>query len=123
MNGFDDVVAVHGGQLGADIADVTVDGAIRHLNIELISGAHDLLAAEDERRPRQECPENSELDGRQAKRRAGELGNVLFGVDGQPALRQRRPSVPLHPGPREVMRRRMTFTLATSSRGLNGLVT
>ena len=81
MNGFDDVVAVHGGQLGADIADVAVDGAIRHLDVELISGTHDLLAAEYQRRPRQECPENSELDGRQAKRRARELGNGQRAAD------------------------------------------
>src|SRR6185503_1863524 len=87
MNGFDDVVAVHRGQLGADIADVAVDGAVRYLDVELIGRVHDLLAAEDERRPGQKCPENSELDGREPKRGACEFGEMLIGVDRQPALR------------------------------------
>src|SRR5215208_8206013 len=88
VNGFDDVVAVHGRQLGADIADMAVDGAVRHLDVELIGRTHDLLAAEDERRPRQKCPENSELDGCEPKRATRKLGEMLFGVDGQPTLRQ-----------------------------------
>src|SRR5436309_3223937 len=89
VNGFDDIVAIHGRQFGADIADVAVDGAVRHLDVELIGGAHDLLAAEDERRPCQKCPEDSELDGREPKRGSRKLGEMLFGVDGKPALRQR----------------------------------
>src|SRR4026209_291117 len=80
MNGFDDVVAVHGGQLGADIADVAVDGAVRHLDVELIVRAHDLLAAEDQRWPCQKRPENSEFDGREPKRGARKLGEMLLGV-------------------------------------------
>src|SRR5438094_1883830 len=89
VNGFDDIVAVQGGQLGADIADVAVNGAVRYLDVELIGCAHDLLAAEDEGGPCQKCPENSELDGREPKRGARKLGEMLFRVDGQPALRQR----------------------------------
>src|SRR5918912_1497148 len=73
VNGLDDVVAVNGRKLGADVADVAVDGAIRHLDVELIGGAHNLVAAEHEGRPRQEGPEDSELDRRQPKRSAGEF--------------------------------------------------
>ena len=89
MNGFDDIVAIYGGQLGADIADVAVDGAVRYLDVELIGRIHDLLAAEDERWPCQKCPEDSKLDGREPKRGARKLGEMLLGVDGEPALRQR----------------------------------
>src|SRR5689334_8927419 len=68
---------------------MAVDGAIRYLDVELIGGAHDLLAAEDKGWPRQKGPENSELDRRQTQRRARELGDMLLRIDGQPALRQR----------------------------------
>src|SRR5689334_17234978 len=70
VDGFDGVVAVYSRQLGADVADVAVDGAIRHLDVELIGGAHDLLAAEHERRPRQKGAQDSKFDGGQTKRGA-----------------------------------------------------
>ena len=89
VNGFDDVVAVHGRQLGADIADMAVDGAVRHLDVELIGRTHDLLAAEDERRPCQKCPQDSEFNGGEAKLSARKLGDVLIGIDRQLALRKR----------------------------------
>ena len=65
---------------------------------------------------------DSEFDGREPKRGAGKLGEMLFGIERQPALRQRGLD-PFASCPRAAMRRRMTFTLATSSRGLKGLVT
>src|SRR5438093_6981235 len=89
VNGLDDIIAIHGRQFGADIADVAVDGAVRYLDVELIGGAHDLLAAEDERGPCQKCPQDSELDSCEPKRGARKLGEMLFRVDGQLALRQR----------------------------------
>src|SRR5260370_28963979 len=81
VNSFYDIIAIHGRPFGADIADVAVDGAIRYLDVELIGGAHDLLAAEDERRPGQECPENSELDGFEPKRGSCKLGVIVFVYD------------------------------------------
>src|SRR3954469_2456625 len=77
VDGFDDIVAVHRGELGADIANVAVNGAVGHLDIELVGGAHDLLAAENHRRPGQKRPEDSELDGRETKRYAGECRDML----------------------------------------------
>src|SRR5882757_5547344 len=82
VDGFDDIVAIHRRKLGADIANVAVNGAVRHLDIELIGRAHDLLAAENHSRPRQKRPEDSEFDGCEAKWRTGEGRDMLFGIDG-----------------------------------------
>src|ERR1700675_3192008 len=76
VNGFDDIVAIGRGKLGADVANMAVDGAVGDLDVELIGGVHDLLAAEYHRRPRQEGAQDSEFDGGQAQRRAGELRDM-----------------------------------------------
>src|SRR5882672_224957 len=89
MDGFDDVVAIHSGKFGADIANMAVDGAVRDLDVELIGGIHDLLTAENHRWPRQKCPEDSKLDSGQAKRRARERRDMLFRIDRKSALGKR----------------------------------
>ena len=61
-----------GRELGADVADVAVDGAVGHLDVELIGRAHDLLAAEHGGRPARKARQDAELERGQAKRRAAE---------------------------------------------------
>ena len=78
-----------GGELGADVADVAVDGAVGDLDVELIGRAHQLLAVEHRGRPRQERVQDAELDRGQRKRRAGEGRDMLLGIDRRAALRQR----------------------------------
>src|ERR1700712_2695028 len=90
VNGFDDIVAIDSGKLGADVANVAVDGAVGDLDVELIGGVHDLLATENHRGPRQERPQDSKFDGGQAQREAGELRDMLFGIDRKLALGKRR---------------------------------
>src|SRR5882757_9165498 len=80
VDGFDDTIAIHRGKLGADIANMAVDGAVRDLDVELIGGIHDLLAAENHRWPRQKCPEDSKLNSGQAKRCARERRDMLFRI-------------------------------------------
>src|SRR3954447_8672430 len=78
MDGFDDIGAIHRGKLGADIANMAIDGAVRNLDVELVGGIHDLLAAEYHGRPGQKRPEDPELDGGQAKRRARKCRDMLL---------------------------------------------
>src|SRR2546423_7617953 len=89
MDGLDDIVAIHRGKFGADVANMAVDGAVRHLDVELIGRVHDLLTAEDHCRPRQKSAQDPEFDGREAKRRACELRDVLRRIDRKAALRKR----------------------------------
>src|SRR3954471_2726136 len=89
MDRLDRVVAIRGGKLGADVADVAVDGAVRHLDIELIGGGHDLLAVGHRSRPGQKSAKDSEFDSSEGKRGACESPHMLLGIDREPALRQR----------------------------------
>src|SRR5689334_22213595 len=90
MNGLDRIVAIHRGELGADVADVAVDSAVGDLDIELIGGGHDLLAAEHRGGPRQEGAEDAELDGGEPQRYAGKSRDMLLRIDRELTLRQRR---------------------------------
>ncbi len=66
------------------------------------------------------CAQDSKFDRGQAQRSAGEFRDMLFGINGQFALGERR----RFPGGRARGNwRRMTLTRATNSRGLKGLVT
>src|ERR1700709_1404375 len=88
VNGFDDIVAIDSGKLGADVANMAVDGAIGDLDVELIGGVHDLLAVKRHGRPCEEGAQDSEFDGGQAQLCAGELSDMLLGIDRKPALRK-----------------------------------
>ena len=77
MHRIDGAVAAGAGQLCADIADVTVDGAIGHLDVRLIGRVHDLLAVEDDARAGQQCFENFELDRSQRQAFAVEAEDLV----------------------------------------------
>src|ERR1043166_8681708 len=80
MNGLDHIVAIHRRELGADVANMAVDGAVGDLDVELIGSGHDLLAAEYRGGPRQKRAQDAELDRGQSQRHSGEGGDMMLGV-------------------------------------------
>src|SRR3954453_8098787 len=67
VDGFDDIIAIVRRQLGADVANMAVDGAIGHLDVELVGRRHDLVPAEHRAGPGQKGAQDSELDRGQAQ--------------------------------------------------------
>ena len=61
MHGLDHGFAAGSCHLGADVADVAVDGAVGDVDIAGIGGVQDQLAGEYEARPRQQRSQDSEL--------------------------------------------------------------
>ena len=121
VDGLDHGLAAGGGHLGADVADVAVDGAVRDMDIAGIGGIEDQLAGEDESRPRQQRPQDREFKRGQRNRRVLRMSRCARRY----RSRARHGSWPWFRGGAGALRarRRIALTRATSSRGLNGFVT
>lgn len=119
MDGLDHRLASGGGHLRAYVPDVAVDGAVRDMDVAGIGGVEDQLAREHESRPRQQRSQDVEFERRQGNRRTQEGCRARVRIDREPWFMA---LVAAGAGAFRT-RRRIALTLATSSRGLKGLVT
>src|SRR4029077_12785369 len=76
VHGLDGASAIGGGKLCADVANVAVDGAGGHLDVQLIGRRHDLFAVEERGRPCQNRAQDAEFDGREPQRDIAEPGQM-----------------------------------------------
>ncbi len=86
MDGLDRVFATGCGELGSDIADVAVDGAVRDLDVQLIGRGHDLLAVEHHGGPAEQGAQDAELQRGQRQRHLAEMRRVRVLIEPQPAM-------------------------------------
>src|SRR5262249_59885081 len=77
-------------QLRPDIADMTIDRAVRDVDIHTIGGDHDLVAAKYDVSDRKEGLENRKLASGQVERMTIEFGGMLHRSKRQGAMRQWR---------------------------------
>jgi hypothetical protein len=83
VNGFDRGLAAGRRHLGADVADMAVDGAVGDMNIAGIGGIQDQLAREHEAGSRHQRTQDREFERGQRNRFVRKTGGSGICVDGE----------------------------------------